>query len=790
MTVALLVLGMHRSGSSALAGALELLGVPLGGPLMPPARDNERGFFELAGMVALHDELLEALGGSWSHPPALEPGFETSPAGVKAQEKLEALLTGNFGGKPLWAVKDPRLSLLLPLWRPVLAKLGVEPRVIFCTRDPWEVARSLEVRNGLPAFEALGLWLGHSADGELASRGDRRVFTAFETLLADPLRELYRIGAALGIAWPKSPHAARADLEAFLSKDLRHWNKPRPPREASILDAPFAKAEAALVALSASDDEAARQRLTAAVSEALDALVAVAPKPKTHVAFLLPSAADSPGSPAARLVPLAAWLAENAAIAPRFVLREGGPLEPSLRRLGDTVVLGASSLDPSFLSGAHLAWATTGTLGPLVTEVAAAGLPVLVEVRELDYELGLHGGTAAIGAESARRILAVSEAVRGSLFVTFGVPEEKIDVLLPGLDIGALESAANAGGRGLRESLGIPKDAPLVVAAGPATWEQGADLLVLVALRLRALSPRDETRFVWAGAAPGPVETVRLEHDAARAGLGGRIRFAGDAVSRAGLLGAADVVLVPAREDAFPDALLEGAALGKPVVSFDGAGGAGELLVDGRGFLAPYLDVNSMAGAVFRLLRDPALRKETGRLAEATVRARHNHVCLGERVSASISKYALGEGLRPKVDTAPAAPLPDEAFRLTWLSWDLPFGAPPARAVPVSLTLRNDGPHRWPDLAATLPDRSGRNAVRLGYRWKRADGSVPEDNGARVELPAAVAPGASLKLEAGLVTPTEPGEYVLELDLVQEFVSWFSARGGATLEVPMTIEAE
>ncbi len=66
MTVALLVLGMHRSGSSALAGALELLGVPLGGPLMPPARDNERGFFELAGMVALHDELLEA-GGLYAH---------------------------------------------------------------------------------------------------------------------------------------------------------------------------------------------------------------------------------------------------------------------------------------------------------------------------------------------------------------------------------------------------------------------------------------------------------------------------------------------------------------------------------------------------------------------------------------------------------------------------------------------------------------------------------------------------------------------------------------------------
>jgi hypothetical protein len=90
VTVALLVLGMHRSGSSALAGALELLGVPLGGPLMPPARDNERGFFELAGW-SRHDELLEALGGSWSHPRP-RARFRSGAAGLKAQEKLESLL--------------------------------------------------------------------------------------------------------------------------------------------------------------------------------------------------------------------------------------------------------------------------------------------------------------------------------------------------------------------------------------------------------------------------------------------------------------------------------------------------------------------------------------------------------------------------------------------------------------------------------------------------------------------------------------------------------------------------
>ena len=61
---ALLVLGMHRSGTSAVAGALRLAGVDLGADLMAPAADNPKGFFEHAGVVAIHDRLLQALGRS------------------------------------------------------------------------------------------------------------------------------------------------------------------------------------------------------------------------------------------------------------------------------------------------------------------------------------------------------------------------------------------------------------------------------------------------------------------------------------------------------------------------------------------------------------------------------------------------------------------------------------------------------------------------------------------------------------------------------------------------------
>ena len=76
---AVIVLGMHRSGTSALAGTLQRLGLDLGDGLMPANAENERGFFEHLEIVDIHDRLLATLDSSWDDPNSLEPGWVERP---------------------------------------------------------------------------------------------------------------------------------------------------------------------------------------------------------------------------------------------------------------------------------------------------------------------------------------------------------------------------------------------------------------------------------------------------------------------------------------------------------------------------------------------------------------------------------------------------------------------------------------------------------------------------------------------------------------------------------------
>lgn len=219
---ALLVLGMHRSGTSAVAGALRLAGVDLGTDLMAPAADNPKGFFEHAGVVAVHDRLLHALGRAWNDPRPLPAGWLESAAASTASAELEALLRAEFGASPLWAVKDPRMCRLLPLWWPVLERMGVRPAALFVLRHPDEVAASLAVRNDWPAGLSRLLWIQHLLEAEAASRHVPRTVLAYARLLDDAPAALQESFAAMSLAPPGREPALRDALAGFVSAGERH----------------------------------------------------------------------------------------------------------------------------------------------------------------------------------------------------------------------------------------------------------------------------------------------------------------------------------------------------------------------------------------------------------------------------------------------------------------------------------------------------------------------------------------------------------------------------------------
>ena len=219
---ALLIAGMHRSGTSALTRTLSLVGGALASRLAGGvAGDNDLGFWEPVEVVALHDRALASAASTWDDVSRFPEGWFASDVGQAFGEELLALLRREFAGVPLFAIKDPRLCRLVPLWLGVLPRLGVRAQFVMPLRSPAEVAASLKVRNDFPLAKGYLVWLRNVLDAELATREQERVFVSYEDLLKDWRGVVGRIGEVLGIHWPRLSRVAEAQIEDFLSPELR-----------------------------------------------------------------------------------------------------------------------------------------------------------------------------------------------------------------------------------------------------------------------------------------------------------------------------------------------------------------------------------------------------------------------------------------------------------------------------------------------------------------------------------------------------------------------------------------
>ncbi|HEX7390159.1 MAG TPA: hypothetical protein VF286_08600 [Acidiphilium sp.] len=222
---AILVPGMHRSGTSALTRVLGLCGAALPATLMPPsATTNEAGFWESQPIVDLHDEVLASLNSSWSD---LRPLSSNWFAGVEAgafRARLSALLDSEYGDAELIVVKDPRLCRLLPLWLPLLEARGIAACAALPVRDPREVAASLHRRESFAPARSAAIWLTHLLAAERDSRGLARGFVAYADLLTDWRGAIARLGRSIGqdIGRDLLDRADVAAIDGFLSPGLRH----------------------------------------------------------------------------------------------------------------------------------------------------------------------------------------------------------------------------------------------------------------------------------------------------------------------------------------------------------------------------------------------------------------------------------------------------------------------------------------------------------------------------------------------------------------------------------------
>ena len=223
MAQCLLITGMHRSGTSAVAGALDALGVDFGDRLMPPREgENSRGYFEDLEIHKAHDRLLSDAGHSWDDPRALDESHLPERSLGDFREEIRRILRDRFSTKTLWAIKDPRICLLGATWLEVLDDLGIETRWVIVHRHPNEVAASLAHRNGFSAEKSAALWLNHNLAIESSTRGVPRAFITYDELLDSPGDNLTRLAHELDLSWPLAPDQADAHVRDFLAPALRN----------------------------------------------------------------------------------------------------------------------------------------------------------------------------------------------------------------------------------------------------------------------------------------------------------------------------------------------------------------------------------------------------------------------------------------------------------------------------------------------------------------------------------------------------------------------------------------
>ena len=188
------VLGMHRSGTSAIARILNLMGVYFGGEHVSTGRsdENAKGFWERRDVRDLHDDVLFSSRCDWDCIAEFDLGGvpgETKSAYIDAAADIVL----NMDAHRPWFVKEPRLCLLFPMWRQALEN----PFCVHVLRNPLEVAHSLRTRNGIPIRAGLALWEIYNLHALNASTGLRRVFVYYEDLMNNPSVVVERLHSAL-----------------------------------------------------------------------------------------------------------------------------------------------------------------------------------------------------------------------------------------------------------------------------------------------------------------------------------------------------------------------------------------------------------------------------------------------------------------------------------------------------------------------------------------------------------------------------------------------------------------
>ena len=318
------------------------------------------------------------------------------------------------------------------------------------------------------------------------------------------------------------------------------------------------------------------------------------------------------------LLILADWLKKQGLIQPRFIMGGPGSLLDEFSRIGPVLRLDAATtptardhalrLLHSFcenrITAVYLNSAASGHLAELTSRL---GVPHIAHIHELENSIQRWVGPEkmALLRQHTHRFIAASAAVAENLVLNHAIPKRRIQVVHEYISSTGLAEISLATKKKCRGALHLRPDAKIVLGCGTTDWRKGPDLFVQVAAETVAGYKRP-LEFVWVGAETRAGEIRELEEMAAAKGIAGRVRFTGPVATPLAYMLAADVFLLPSREDPFPLVCLEAADCGLPVICFADAGGMPDFVGTEHGVVVPYLDATAMARALKNILKDTA----------------------------------------------------------------------------------------------------------------------------------------------------------------------------------------
>ncbi|WP_213939881.1 glycosyltransferase [Pseudomonas sp. dw_612] len=217
----IIVLGMHRSGTSALTRALSTMGIGLGDTLHPAGVDNPTGFWEDRDVISINNKLLSRLGSAYDRVGVLDVDLSDDPIVEVIYQEAKTLIVEKTAGILMWGMKDPRIPRLLPFWQKLLTELEFDISYVIALRNPLNVANSLAHRNQFASLKSYLLWLEHMLQAVSYTTSEKRLVVGYDNLLSNPRQEILRISAALELPEPIEDEISTY-INEFLDPGLRH----------------------------------------------------------------------------------------------------------------------------------------------------------------------------------------------------------------------------------------------------------------------------------------------------------------------------------------------------------------------------------------------------------------------------------------------------------------------------------------------------------------------------------------------------------------------------------------